>query len=813
MAELPESAKVVIIGGGAIGLSVTYHLGRLGWSDLVLLERHELTSGTSWHAAGIVGPLRANLNLTRLAVYATELFVRLEAETGQATGYRQTGGLWLAQSQDRMTELTRIAAMGEASGLDVRILSAAQAQEAMPLMHIDDLAGALWVAEDGQTNPVDTCLAYAKGARDAGVQIHEHSRVTAVNSTNGAVNSAITSTGHSIRCEYLVNCAGLWSRQVGEMAGVPVPAQAVEHMYVVTEPIAELPKPCPVLRDLDSRIYVKEDAGKLVIGGFEPNAKLWHPPDDGSEGGYLVLPEDWDQFEPFMHAALNRLPVLEQTGIRHFMNGPESFTPDTRQLMGESPNLKNYFVAAGFSSIGIMSSAGVGKALAEWIVDGEPPMDLWAVDIARADPLWNDDAFLQERTQEAVANQFNMHWPFRQMETGRDLRRSSLHQALDKAGAVYGAPTGWERPLWFARNENERKLRYSYGAQPWWEYAAREAEAVQNRVALLELSPFTKIKISGPDAESLLQRLCTGDVAIEPGCVRYTLMLNRRGGIEADITVRRVSKTEFRIVSGAATRWKDLAWIRRAIRNSEKVSVTDITEDHAVLGVVGPLARKLLQSVCDEDLSNNSFPFSTARALQVQSVQIVAQRTSFSGELGYELYIPLASAQRCYETVRAAGSAFGLSHAGHYCLNACRVEKGFRHWGHDIGSEDSPLEAGLSFAVDMDKDFTGRDGLAAQKHRGVGRHLLLFAVDSAHPLLLHDEPVYRDERLVGLTTSGERGFRTGLSLCFAYVKAEPGEGKEELLAGSYEIGVAGKRYSLTALKRLPYDPDGTRMRS
>ncbi|MDX1576661.1 MAG: FAD-dependent oxidoreductase, partial [Kiloniellales bacterium] len=466
MSQAPEQAKVVIVGGGVIGLSLAYHLGKLGCSDVLLLERNALTSGTSWHAAGVVGPLRASFNLTRLSIYATELFARLEAETGQATGYRRTGGLWLAQTQDRLTELSRIAAMGEMTGLDARILSAAQVGDKLPLIRVDDLAGALWVEEDGQANPVDLCMAYAKGARGAGVRIREKSAVVAIDKSGGRFTLTLADGGQ-VQAAAVANCAGVWARQVGALAGVAVPVQAAEHMYVVSEPVAGLPAPCPVVRDLDGGIYIKEDAGKLVLGGFEPDAKPWDPSGPSGDTPFLMLPEDWDQFEPFLTAGLHRLPLLEETGIQTFMNGPEGFTPDTKQVLGEAPNLRNFYVAAGFNSIGIVSSAGAGRALAEWIVAGEAPMDLWEVDIARFDRSTASRRFLVERVREAVGNQFDMHWPLKQPRTGRDAKRSPLHEALAGQGAVFGAPAGWERPLWFAETAEESELRYSYGDQPW----------------------------------------------------------------------------------------------------------------------------------------------------------------------------------------------------------------------------------------------------------------------------------------------------------------------------------------------------------
>ena len=810
------AAKVVIIGGGVIGLGTAYHLAKLGIDDVLLIERNGLTSGTSWHAAGIVGPLRASMNLTKLAIYATELFGRLEAETGQGTGYVQTGGLWLAQSAARLTEIRRIAAMGEMTGLEVGVLDAHEIASKLPGLRIDDLAGALWVAADGQANPVDICMAYAKGARAGGVRIREGVGCASIEVENGAVRAVRLTSGETVRCAAVVNCAGVWSRAVGAMAGVPVPVQAVEHMYVVTEPIADLAEPFPIVRDLDAGIYLKADAGKLVLGGFEPNAKPWDADGHGGERPFIEFAEDWDQFEPFMSAGLHRVPALEHAGIQRLMNGPEGFTPDTRQAMGESPFLKGFYVAAGFNSIGMMSSAGVGKAMAEWIAGGEPPMDLWEVDVARFDHQSVDDTFLSARVQEAVGDQFAMHWPYKRYQTGRDIRRSPLHQVFAEAGAVFGAPAGgWERPLWFAATPAERDIAYSYGDQGWWRPARREAEALRDRVALLELTPFTKIDVTGRDALALLQHLSANDVDVEAGHVVYSQMLNRHGGIEADVTVTRRGETDFRVISGAATRWKDLAWMTRSRdQRGDDTAIVDATEAEAVIGVMGPAARALLEALTGADLSNAAFPFSTAQDLEIATAPVWATRVSFVGELGWELSMPVEHAERVHAALAGAGAPHGLAHAGHYCLDACRIEKGFRHWGHDIGPDDTPLEAGLGFAVAWDKSggFLGREALSARRDAGLARRLLLFAVAGAHPLLLHDEPIYRDGRLVGRTTSGARGLRTDLALCLGYVETRPGDDRAVAFEGRYEIGVAGERFALSPLPRPPYDPDGIRTR-
>ena len=808
-----SGARIVIVGGGVIGLGVAYHLAKLGADDVLLVERNQLTSGTSWHAAGIVGPLRASMSATRLAMVADQVFPALERETGQDTGYRRTGGFWLARTEDRLVELRRIAAVGEMAGLDARMVERDEIAAAAPNLRVDDLAGALWVAEDGQANPVDVCMAYAKGAREAGVRIREGVACEAVERRNGAVRAIRLSDGSVITCETVVNCAGAWARAVGAMAGVPVPLQAVEHMYVTTEPLDDLPDPFPIVRDLDAGIYLKSDAGRLVLGGFEPKAKLWDPQGSDGDRPFLELPEDWEQFEPFIRSGLERVPALERAGIRHFMNGPESFTPDTRPLLGESPYLDGFFVAAGFNSTGMMSSAGAGRVMAQWIAGGEAPMDLWDMDIARFDRAANSGPYLAARVTEAVGEVFQMHWPYRQPRAGRGMRRCALHDAFAAAGAVFGAPAGWERPLWFACDESQARMRYSYGAQHWWPAAEREAAAIRDGVGLLELTPFTKIDVRGADALALLQRLCTREMDTAPDRAVYTLMLNPRGGIEADVTVTRLDERAFRIVSGAATRVKDLARIERHRRRlGLAAEVFDATSSEVVLGIVGPRARELLQRLARADLSNEAWPFAASRQIELATASIRMTRLSFTGELGFELYIPVENAFAVYESIAAAGRALGLVHCGHFVLDGCRLEKGYRHWGHDIGPHDTPLEAGLAFAVTWSKPdgFIGRDALLAQREAGVVRRLLQFEAARAQPLLLHDEPVYRDGTLVGHTTSGGRGFRTGRSLCFAYVQCDPVAPHGALFTGDYEIDVAGERFPLRALRRPVYDPGGIR---
>ena len=805
----------MIIGGGVIGLSVAYHLGKAGETDVLLLERNQLTSGTSWHAAGIVGPLRASVNMTRIASYASELFPKLESETGQATGYQKTGGYWLARSEARMIELRRTAAIGELTGVDAELIAASELAAREPYLLTDDLCGALYVPSDAQANPVDICMAYAKSARTAGIALRENATVVDILVENREVRGVVLDNGDEIRCDKLVNCGGAWAHRIGEMAGAPVPLQAVEHMYVVTEAMTGIPNPFPVMRDLDAGIYIKGDTGKLVVGGFEPNAQPWNACGEDGDRAFLELPEDWEQFEPLMSAALTRLPALENAGIQHFMNGPETFTPDSRQLVGESPFIRNLFVAAGMNSTGMMSSAGIGRVMAEWVIDGEPSMDLWDIDIARFEQRHASPVHLQARMQEAVADVFSTHWPFKQAQAGRNIQQSVLHRQFEKAGAFFGAPTGWERPLWFAKIPEEQSIHYSFSEQSWWPAARRESLAMRDGVALLELSPFGKFDVQGEDAVDFLQQLCANNIDVEIGTAVYGQFLNERGGIEADVTVTRYSKNAFRVVSGAATRFRDLRWMNKQCEKlGFSAAINDVSENEAVLGVVGPQSRRLLQKVCGSGFSNAAFPFSTSRTIAIDHREVRATRVSFSGELGWELYIPIQSADAVYDAVVSQGKQFDLQHAGHLALLACSTEKGFRHWGHEIGPQETPLEAGLGFAIDWQKNggFIGKTALLAQRKAGVEKHLLLFEIDRAHPFLMHDEPVYSGGELVGSTTSGARGFRTDKTLCMAYISCAAGMTKAELITRQYYVSVAGKKYSLVPINQCAYDPGGERMR-
>jgi glycine cleavage system T protein len=814
VANLPGQAQIVIVGGGIVGCSVAYHLTQRGWTDVVLLERKQLTSGTTWHAAGLVGQLRATSNLTRLAKYTTELYASLEKESGQATGFRQIGSLALATNSERLEELKRGASMARCFGLDVEILSPEQARALWPLMATDDLIGAVHLPKDGQTNPIDTTQALAKAARERGARIFEHTKVTDIIVEQGCARGVRTADG-DIRAEYVVNCAGMWAHQLGASAGTTIPLHAAEHFYIVTELIPGLPRHLPVLRDADACSYFKEDAGKLLVGWFEPVAKPWGMSGISDTFSFETLPNDLDHIEPLLEAAIHRVPALGEAGIQLFFNGPESFTPDDRYLLGETPEVRNLFVAAGFNSIGIQSAGGAGKVLADWIVDGHPPMDLWDVDIRRMMPFQRNRRYLKDRTVESLGLLYAMHWPFRQPETARGVRRSALHDRLLGSGACFGELAGWERPNWYAPEGTEAKYQYSYGRQNWFGFSAEEHIAVRESVGLFDQSSFGKYILEGADAEAILNRVCANDVSVPVGRIVYTQWLNERGGIEADLTITRESETRFLIVTAAATQIRDLAWLRRHIPEDARAIAVDVTSGFAVLGLMGPKSRQVLSRLTDADLSNAAFPFATSRQIDIGYARARASRITYVGELGWELYVPTEFVQGVFDCLTEEGAAAGMRLAGYHAMNSLRMEKGYRHWGHDITDDDTPLEAGLGFAVSWSKSggFIGRDALARQKQAGVKRRLVQFALEDSGRLLYHNEPIWRDNILVGRITSGMFGHSVGKSLGMGYV-----ENRGEIVdagfvnSGKYEIEVAGARMAAHASLSAFYDPDSARVK-
>ena len=814
MPSLPSHARVVIIGGGIVGCSVAYHLGKRGCTDVLLLERRRLTCGTTWHAAGLLGQLRATHNLTRLAQYTTGLYAGLERETGQATGFRQCGSIAVAASAARLEELERGAAMARSFGLEAHILSPAAAQERWPLLSTAGLFGAVFLPKDGQTNPVDTTAALARAARAAGVRILENLAATGIRTARGRVTGVVTAEGE-VSADAVVNCAGMWAREVGGWAEVAVPLHAAEHFYIVTQPIAGLSSGLPVLRDADACSYFKEDTGKLLVGWFEPRAKPWGERGIPEGFAFEQLPADLAHIEPQFAAAMHRVPALESSGVQVFFNGPESFTPDDRYLLGETPELRGLYVAAGFNSIGIQSAGGAGRVLADWIIDGHPPFDLWDVDIRRCMPFQRNKRYLRDRTVESLGLLYAMHWPFRQTESARGVRRSVLHDRLAAAGACFGEVAGFERANWFAAPGTQPRYEYSYGRQNWFAQSAAEHQAVRERVGLFDESSFAKFVLKGRDAARVLGRLCANEVDVPVGRIVYTQWLNERGGIEADLTVTREAEDAYLIVTSCASQTRDFAWLCRGIPEDARAEAFDVSSGYAVLGLMGPRSRELLATLTDSDLSTAAFPFATSRLIDLGYARVRASRITYVGELGYELYIPTEFAQSVYDLIIEAGQAFGLQLAGYHALNSLRLEKAYRHWGHDIGDEDTPLEAGLGFAVAWDKPsaFIGREALCRQRGEGPRRRLVALALEGTSRLLYHNEPIWRDGELVGRITSGMFGHTVGAALGLGYIGNPVAAASDAwIAAGQYEVEIATERVPARITLRAFYDPAGERVR-
>ncbi len=814
--DLPTRARVVIVGGGVIGCSVAYHLSKLGWSDIVLIERKQLTSGTTWHAAGLIGQLRQSINMTKLARYTAELYRGLEAETGQATGYRQCGSISLATTKDRMEELKRNASMAKTFGLPVHVVSLAEIRSLYPLVNLDDVLGGIHIPSDGYANAVDITQALAKGARARGARIIQDLKVTAIHRDGARVSGVETEQGR-IDADYVVLCGGMWTRDLAASIGVTVPLHACEHYYVLFKDVPGLDPSLPVLRDYDHCSYFKYDAGKLLVGAFEPNARPWGMDGIPEDFSFGEISGDFSHFEPVLLDAMRRVPALEQAGIQKFFCGPESFTPDVRYHLGESPELANCFVAAGLNSIGLQSAGGIGKVISEWIRDGHPPMDLWEVDVRRNMPFQINRKYLRERVSESLGLLYATHWPFRQYETARGVRKSALHDRLATAGACFGEAFGWERANWYAPVGVKAVYEYSYGRQNWFEPSAHEHRSVRDSVGLFDQSSFAKFRLEGPDAARVLNRVCANDVDVAPGRIVYTQWLNERGGIEADLTVTRLSEIAYLIVTGAETEIKDFNWLHRHIDAEARCVLTNVTSGMGVLSIMGPQSRDLLQSLTPDDLSDRGFPFGTSRTIELGYALVRASRITYVGELGWEIYIPTEFMAGVYEEIVGAGPRFGLVHAGYHALNSLRIEKAYRHFGHDIADEDTPWESGLGFAVKLDKagGFIGRDALLKQRDTGVRKRLLQFQLKSTEPLLYHNEPVWQGENLVGYIRSGMFAHTLGAAVGLGYV-ADPGGAcmrpDSALDADAYEIEVAGVRQPAIASLRPLYDPKNLRIK-
>jgi len=813
MATIPSKARAVIIGGGVSGCSVAYHLAKLGWTDVVLLERKQLTSGTTWHAAGLIGQLRGSQNMTRLAKYSADLYVKLEAETEVATGMRQVGSITVALSEERKHEIYRQATVARAFDVDVREISPTEVKQMYPHLNIDGVVGAVHLPLDGQCDPANIAMALAKGARQRGARIIEGVKVTAVHQKDGRVTGVSWAQGEeqgTIEADVVINCAGMWARDLGAMSGVNIPLHACEHFYLITEPIAGLTR-LPVLRVPDECAYYKEDAGKMMLGAFEPVAKPWGMDGIREDFCFDQLPEDMDHFAPILEMGVNRMPMLETAGIHTFFNGPESFTPDDRYYLGEAPELRGYWMATGYNSIGIVSSGGAGMALAQWINDGEAPFDLWEVDIRRAQPFQKNRSYLKARVTETLGLLYADHFPYRQMASARGIRRSPLHEHLKARGAVFGEVAGWERANWFARPGQEQEYQYSWWRQNWFDNQRDEHLAVRNGVGLFDMTSFGKIRVEGRDALAYLQRLCANDLDVPAGRIVYTQMLNPRGGIESDLTITRLSETAFFLVVPGATLQRELAWLRKHLADEFTV-ITDVTASESVLCLMGPKSRDLIQKVSPNDFSNENNPFGTFQDIEIGMGQARAHRVTYVGELGWELYVPTDQTAHVFESIEAAGADVGLKLCGLHTLDSCRIEKAFRHFGHDITDEDHVLEAGLGFAVKTGKgEFIGRDAVLEKRETGLSRRMVQFRLKDATPLLFHNEALMRDGKIVGTVTSGNYGHFLGGAIGMGYVPSE-GQSEADVLESSYEIEIAGERFAAEASLKPMYDPKSERVR-
>ena len=814
MAELPAQARAVVIGGGIVGCSTAYHLAKLGWRDTIIIERHKLTSGSTHHAAGLVGQLRTSANITQLLGYSVALYDALEAETGLASGWKMNGGLRLACNPARWTELKRQATSARSFGLEMQLLTPREAQKLWPLMEISDLVGAAFLPTDGQVNPADITQSLAKGARMHGARIFEDVNVLGVELERGRVMAVQTSAGR-VRCEVIVNCAGQWARQVGALAGVNVPLVSVQHQYLITDAIAGIERGLPTLRDPDRLTYYKEDVGGLVMGGYEPNPRPWAVDGFPDNFNFQLLTPDWDHFQPILDLAMPRVPALATAGVKELINGPESFTPDGNFIIGPAPGLAGYYVGAGFNAFGIASGGGAGKVLAEWIVGGEAPFDVWPVDIRRFGAPHGDIDWVRKRTLELYGKHYTIAWPAEEHSSGRPLRRSPLYEQLKAQGAVFGEKLGWERPNWFAQGSEVARDEYSYARPNWFAAVAREHHATRERVSVFDQSSFAKFQLLGRDAERALSWICANDVAKPVGTLTYTQMLNARGGIECDLTVAHLDEQCFYIVTGTGFATHDFDWIARQLPPGLDAQLVDMTSAYAVLALMGPLARRVLERLTREDVSNAAFPFGQLRRLQVAGAPVLALRITYVGELGWELHVPVEFAATVYGALMQAGAEFGIANAGYRAIETLRLEKGYRAWGADIGPDHTPFEAGLGWAVKLNSalPFVGREALLAQAGAPLRKSLCAFTVQDPEVMLLGRETIYRDGERVGWLGSGGYGHTLRTNIGYGYVRRPEGLTREYLLGGQYQLEVATERVPCQIHLGPLYDPKMERIKS
>jgi heterotetrameric sarcosine oxidase gamma subunit len=814
--NLPSQAHVVIIGGGIIGCSVAYHLTKLGWNDVLILERKELTSGTTWHAAGLIVTPDSDELAVEMATYTRELIKSLEVETSQSTGFKEIGYLQLACTPDWLEERRRMAVAARRLGVNYQEISPTEVKKLWPLADTSDILAGFYTPEDGRANPVDVTMALAKGAKMGGAKIFEETEVVGINKENGCVTGVVTNKGE-IKAEIVVNCAGLWGRHVGKLAGVNVPLQAAEHYYLLTQPIEGVHSDLPIIEDFERFSYFREEVGGLLVGFFEPIAAPWGVDGIPKDFAFGEINPDWDRMMPYVEIAMSRVPVVKNAGIHKFFCGPESFTPDGGPLLGEAPELKNFFVAAGLNSLGILQSGGVGKIMAEWIVNGYCPVESQHIDIARCLKFQGTQKYLTDRTVETLGLQYRLIYPNFTNKTARGVRKTAIHNQLVNAGAFFVEGMGWEIPDWYAPAGVEAKIKeYSWGRQNWFEYLAAEHKACRENVVIMDVTSMSKFLVQGRDAEKALNQICSNDVAVPVGRVVYTQWLNERGGMEADLTVTRLAEDKFFIISAGDFFTHDLMWLKQHIPYDAHAFVTDVTSGYTLMNIQGPKSRELIKRLTTSDISKEAFPYMSAQEIDIKYAVVQVLRVTYEGELGFELYVPTEFSSHVYEAVVEAGQDLGLKHAGFQALNSLRIEKAYREFGYDMDNTDTPLEAGLSFAVKFDKPggFIGREALMRHKESGPLKYRMVqFLLDDPGPLLYGDEVIYRDGKIVGYLQTGAYGFTLGGAIGMGFVHHEADASIEFINSGTYEIDIAGDRYPARASLRPLYDPLNTRVRS
>ena len=813
MVSFPAQAQVVVIGGGIIGCSTAYHLARDHGADVVLLENGQLTGGSTWHAAGLVGQLRSSASITQVLKYSVDLYKRLEEETGLATGWKQNGGLRLACNEERWTEIKRQATTARSFGLEMHLMSAREAKDMWPLMDVSDLTGAAFLPTDGQASPSDITQSLAKGARMAGVKIHEGVSVTGIVVQDGRVTGVQTDKGN-IAAERVVNCAGMWAREIGAMAGVSVPLQPMQHQYMVSEKIDGVTPDLPTLRDPDRLTYFKEEVGGLVMGGYEFNPIAWAKDGIPEQFEFQLLDENWDHFEQFIESAVERVPAFEKTGIKQLINGPESFTPDGTYIMGEAPEVAGFFVGAGFNAFGIAAGGGAGWTLAEWVMSGEQPLDLWSVDIRRFSAMHRDADWVRERTLEAYGKHYTIVFPHEEYESGRPRIVSPLYDRLKARNAVFGSKLGWERPNWFAPDGVEARDQYSMGRQNWFEHVGAEHKAVRERAGVFDQSSFAKYELVGRDAPATLSWIAANNIDVKPGRLVYTQMLNSRGGIECDLTVARLAEDRYYIVTGTGYRTHDGSWIEQHIKPGMDVRLDDVTEQFGTLSIFGPQARDIISMLTKADVSHAGFPFAHVREIEIAGHLVRALRVTYVGELGWELHMPIEATGDVFDALFEAGAAHGIVPCGYRAIESLRLEKGYRAWGSDITPNDNPFEAGLGWAVKMksNTDFIGRDASEAIAAAPLKKFLAGFSLPDRDVVLVGRETILRNGEPAGYLTSAGFGYTVDRPIGYGYVRNAGGVDADYVRSGSFQLEVATEIVPCEVHLEALYDPQNLRVK-